>query len=680
MKVLEATAITKVYGEGQKTIGVSLLYDRVRTEEEVRNTEYTVEGRNIREIFVNCTGKMEERETEGAYVILKLDRWDPEASTKTMEGKGRDSRVRRVSPSLRIRQGKESFSTDRERNLTADQFRPFIFRVPETGKELAYNLFVPEGMEAGRQYPLVLFMHDAGSCSEEMQTPLIQGNGATVWAEEEAQKRHPCFVLAPRYPEVAAADDFTVTWEADATVELVKEIVEKYPVDKRRVYGTGQSMGCMMLCELSLRNPGFFAGCFLVAGQWNPDTMAKARKENLWILVSEKDEKAFPIMGACMEQIEKAGGRVTRGELDGTAPMEEQNRKMREYAGRGNHILFTWYQGDTVMSGQKAEFPGAYHMATWEKAYSLTAVQDWLFAQKAVPMDFSCKHPILLKGEDGALLPMDVPYFESRKVAPGTWQILSDGDYTYLAEGEKEALVIDSGYGCGNIRAYCQSLTEKPVWRIANTHDHFDHTANNGYFDRAYMSEETRKLATIPFPSFSGIEFPRDYPVQVIEEGYRFQLGGRELLTFSMPDHAPGSLAFLDRREGILFCGDELCMPFGKPLNGSVKRFRGYLKKLEPYRKEIRLLCGGPGIEKPELIDRLAENMDYILEGHEGKRMEPAPEGEPRSLKDGPVIYSRRLPHEPDRHREDPADQPYKRVMEYAGCRVIYDIRRVWED
>ena len=177
MKVLEATAITKVYGEGQKTIGVSLMYDRVRTEEEVRNTEYTVEGRNIREIFVNHTGKLEERETEGTYVILKLDRWDPEASTKTMEGKGRDARVHRVSPSLRIRQGKESFITDREQNLTADQFRPFIFRVPETGKELAYNLFVPEGMEAGRQYPLVLFMHDAGSCSVEMQAPLIQGNG-----------------------------------------------------------------------------------------------------------------------------------------------------------------------------------------------------------------------------------------------------------------------------------------------------------------------------------------------------------------------------------------------------------------------------------------------------------------------------------------------------------------------
>ena len=40
--------------------------------------------------------------------------------------------------------------------------------------------------------------------------------------------------------------------------------------DKNRIYGTGQSMGCMMLCELNIRYPGFFGGCFLVAGQWNP--------------------------------------------------------------------------------------------------------------------------------------------------------------------------------------------------------------------------------------------------------------------------------------------------------------------------------------------------------------------------------------------------------------------------
>ena len=680
MKVLEVTAITKVFGDGQKTIGAALLYDCVRTREELQNTEYTVEGRRVLEAFVNHTGCLEDKEEAGNWVMLKLNPSDGEASTKTMVGRGREARIHRVPPRLLVRAGEETYVSDRERNLTADQFQTFVFQVPGSDREITYNLFQPQQKAEGESYPLVLFMHDAGSCSSEPQAALIQGNGAVVWAEEESQKRHPCFVLAPQYPSVAADDDFTVTWEADATVELVKDLLGKYPIDAKRVYGTGQSMGCMMLCELNLRNPGFFAGCFLVAGQWNPATMSGVKKENLWILVSEKDEKAFPIMGACMEEIEKAGGRVTRGKLDGAVSLEEQNQKMREFASQGNHILFTWYQGESVMPGKKAEFPGAYHMATWEKAYGLASVQDWLFAQKAVPMDFSCKHEVLLRGGDGSLIPMDVPYYESRQVAPGTWQILSDGDYTYLVEGEEEALVIDSGYGCGNIRAYCQSLTKKPVRRIANTHDHFDHTANNCYFDRAYMSRETSRLATIPFPSFQGIEFSRDYPVEVIEEGYCFNLGGRELLTFTMPDHAPGSLAFLDRREGILFCGDELCMPFGKPLNGSVERFRGYLKKLQEYRQEIRLLCGGPGIEKPELIDRLVENMDYILAGHEGKPVEPMPERGPEPSEDGPVIYDRRLPHQPDRHQEDPADQPFKRVMEYAGCRVIYDVRRVFEN
>jgi hypothetical protein len=143
-------------------------------------------------------------------------------------------------------------------------------------------------------------------------------------------------------------------------------------------------------------------------------------------------------------------------------------------------------------------------------------------AAQARAIDFSSKHDILIRSEDGSLTPMDVPYFKPTLVAPGTWQILSDGDYTYLVEGDAEALVIDSGYGAGNIREYCQSLTKKPVKNIVNTHDHFDHTANNSYFERAYMSAETKRKATIPFPSFEGINFPRDYPVEVIGDGYKF--------------------------------------------------------------------------------------------------------------------------------------------------------------
>ena len=82
--------------------------------------------------------------------------------------------------------------------------------------------------------------------------------------------------------------------------------------------------------------------------------------------------------------------------------------------------------------------------------------------------------------------------------------------------------------------------------------------------------------------------------MQVIDEGYVFDLGGRHLTTFKIPDHAVGSLAFLDDQEGILFCGDELCMPFGKPVNGSVEYVHDLLLKLWKHKEEIKVLYGGP--------------------------------------------------------------------------------------
>ena len=46
-----------------------------------------------------------------------------------------------------------------------NRFNQFEFQVPdvpgeETGRKLAYNLYVPENMQAGETYPLVLFIHD----------------------------------------------------------------------------------------------------------------------------------------------------------------------------------------------------------------------------------------------------------------------------------------------------------------------------------------------------------------------------------------------------------------------------------------------------------------------------------------------------------------------------------------
>ena len=296
---------------------------------------------------------------------------------------------------------------------------------------------------------------------------------------------------------------------------------------------------------------------------------------------------------------------------------------------------------------------------------------------KGTMIDFSCKREIWLEDEEGGLQRMSEPYFRAKSIAPGTWQILSDGDYSYLVEGDDEALLIDSGYGAGNIREYCSTLTDKPVSKIANTHDHFDHTANNSYFDLAYMSPATKPLATIPFPSFEGICFPRDYPVQLVGDGDIIPLKGRELRVFDIPDHAVGSLAFLDEKEKILFSGDEF-MEMGKMLHGSVAHWAEMVQKLMPYRGCFERLCAGAGILDAGLVDAQLACANMILSGCQGEPVAPGRfPGDERVDEQGRRIWKRRIPHPGDGPKSMNAGIEYKRIFHYAGTSITYDIRKI---
>ena len=260
----------------------------------------------------------------------------------------------------------------------ARKFRQYSFAYD--GHTLAYNLYIPE--KAEKPLPLVVFMHDMGSISSEPDYTLRQGIGALVWADEKEQAERPCFVLAPQYSEKSAHDDYTVGWAAEGTVALIRHICENYAVDSRRIYGTGQSMGTMMLCELLITHPRFFAGCFLTAGQWDPERMAAIKDEHVWIMVSEHDGRAFPIMGACMEAVEKAGGKVARGHVDAKADEATRAQFAREVLKQNAHIQFTWLEGDSVLLPDTPVFPAAHHMCTWKWAYLFAPIRAWLFEQK----------------------------------------------------------------------------------------------------------------------------------------------------------------------------------------------------------------------------------------------------------------------------------------------------------
>jgi len=295
-------------------------------------------------------------------------------------------------------------------------------------------------------------------------------------------------------------------------------------------------------------------------------------------------------------------------------------------------------------------------------------------------INFSSKHDIWIRNEDGSVARMDEPYFKAEKIAERTWKILSSGDYSYLLEGEDEALAIDSGYGAGNIRDFMQTLTDKPVCRIVNTHHHFDHTANNNYFERAYMSESAVPLATIPFPSFSGMDFPKDYPITVVLDGGQIPLKERDIQAFYIPDHAESSMVLLDRREHLLFTGDEF-MPMGKRLNGGLKSWLENLLKINQHRSEFTKLYGGAFIMDGSYFDACLECALYAMDHDEISSSDNGPKGPPPGMmKNDPnetrTIYDRMAPHPEDRGGSAPIASENVRRIEYAGVNLTFDITK----
>lgn len=322
------------------------------------------------------------------------------------------------------------------------------------------------------------------------------------------------------------------------------------------------------------------------------------------------------------------------------------------------------------------------------------------------PLDMSKFHDILLEDEDGNIQPKDEPYFKAKQIAAGTWQVLSDGDYTYVIEGDDEIIAIDSGMGAGNIREFCQTLSDKPLYRLFNTHNHFDHTANNFLFDVVYMSHKSYEGRCQAFGGFEGMDIPDDYPVVFLKDGDVINLNGRELEVFNIEEHCSGSLQFLDRKARILFCGDELSGNFFDSRISVEHSFRN-VKRWMSFRDSYDLLCAGNGIHDASYVDRYYETLKYILDGHENEGEEFfVPYEDPRasvSSKDGKPVFARRSPNMEfvvdalkaagfEKHlelnggrgcfcfmRKLSPDGSFDRQLVMNGCRVCYYLNRIWD-
>ena len=386
------TAITEVFGDGQKLTGVILEYPTAINGRKLTKETFEVTDRTILNIYTNDVSEKTKNSKNGKYVIIELDPKDKNSGifTTAQRGKFNEKKVSLIqknkiytTKNTVINPNKEVLTNTSSRDLIVEDFKQFEFKDPKTGLTLGYNLYIPKNYDKNKKYPLVLFMHDAGPTDlKETVVALIQGNGAIVFASPEEQAKHEAFVLAPKYNKKIVDDDGNIDPLLDTTLNLLDYLKNEYSIDTDRLYTTGQSMGGMMSIVMNFRQPDLFAASYLVACQWDPTVVAPMSKNKIWITVSTGDEKAFPGMNAITDTLKKNGAKVAYGSWKGTYSSEEFIKAVKEMEKENANVNYSTLEKGTVIPKDVVETSkGGEHIYTWTIAYNIEGIRDWLFSQ-----------------------------------------------------------------------------------------------------------------------------------------------------------------------------------------------------------------------------------------------------------------------------------------------------------
>jgi predicted peptidase len=247
-----------------------------------------------------------------------------------------------------------------------DSFKKLTYRDSATGVTMGYRLFVPEGYDSTKSYPLVLFLHGAGESGSDNELQLTSSQGATVWAKPREQERHPCFVLAPQNPKDPAATApgdfgrmgwttlmsqwFSAPFDSEPALQtafaVLQQVMADYNVDRNRVYATGLSMGGFGVFAMNVDHPDTFAAVVGICGGLDPAKAAMLANKPIWVFHAAED----PI-------VEVRFSRDT----------------VKALTDAGGAPRYTEYGEEVYIA------PSAHQ--SWIPAYASSEMRDWLFEQ-----------------------------------------------------------------------------------------------------------------------------------------------------------------------------------------------------------------------------------------------------------------------------------------------------------
>jgi len=217
---------------------------------------------------------------------------------------------------------------------------------------MPYRLFRPE---ASGKLPLVVYLHGSGGLGGDNQKQLGLGNifGTRVWLLPENQKKFPCYVVVPQTDRGWVRYDLTREDNGGPKIlpglgdgnrvalQVIDALIREFPIDPRRIYVTGQSMGGAGVWNIIAYRPHFFAAAVPCCGSISLDDGTGSLDTAMW---------AF------------------HGAADQSVPVAITRQRIAARRKAGGRPLYT-------------EYAGVDH-EVWEWAYTEPELVKWVFAQQ----------------------------------------------------------------------------------------------------------------------------------------------------------------------------------------------------------------------------------------------------------------------------------------------------------
>lgn len=213
------------------------------------------------------------------------------------------------------------------------------------------------------------------------------------------------------------------------------------------------------------------------------------------------------------------------------------------------------------------------------------------------------------------------------------------GEYVYLIQGSREAVLIDCSVGIGHLRKYVEKITDKPI-TVLLTHGHVDHASGAAEFEKVYMNYRDLQLYRAHSQMKERIGYIKsclgnklnelketdivpsmpEKKLFNLEDGMCFDLGELHIQAMEFPGHTQGEMIFLLEEPRILILGDacnNTTFVFFEE-SCTIEKYRNTLKNIR-YRlngKFDRIFISHHTPEVPvETMENVLEVCDEILAG-----------------------------------------------------------------